>query len=134
MSINKYPDSVSSTCGKDGYSFCNLPKTVLFLDDNGREIDLTRQTLLQYDTTTEILSVQAESAYLIGTHSFTLVASLTNYPYKGYFPKTTPFTVTVQLPTVVHTPSKSTSFEYTIGTEMTSQTYSVNLNYGTSSI
>jgi hypothetical protein len=42
MSINKYPDSVSSTCGKDGYSFCNLPKTVLFLDDNGREIDLTR--------------------------------------------------------------------------------------------
>jgi hypothetical protein len=78
--------------------------------------------------------VQAVSAELIATHSFTLAARLTNYPSKGYFPKTTPFTVTVQLPTVVLTPSKSTSFEYTIGTEMTSQTYSVNLNYGTSSI
>ena len=39
-SINKYPDSISSTCAKDGYSYCNLPKTLVFLDANGVEIDL----------------------------------------------------------------------------------------------
>ena len=30
--INTYPDSVSSTCAKDGHSYCNLTKTVVFLD------------------------------------------------------------------------------------------------------
>jgi hypothetical protein len=64
--------------------------------------------------------VQAYSAKLITIHTFTLAARLTNYPAKGNFPKTTPFTVTVQLPTVVLTPSKPTSFEYTIGSEMIS--------------
>jgi hypothetical protein len=40
-SISRYPDSVSSTCAKDGYSYCNLQKTVVFLDSFGKEIDLT---------------------------------------------------------------------------------------------
>ena len=40
-SINKYPDSVSSTCGKDGYSYCKFVRAVVFLDDIGKEIDLT---------------------------------------------------------------------------------------------
>jgi hypothetical protein len=44
---------------------------------------------------TGILSVQADDASLIGIHTFTLAARLTNYPVKGYFPKTTSFTVTV---------------------------------------
>jgi hypothetical protein len=39
-SISKYPDSVSSTCAKDGYSYCKLLKTVVFLDATGKEIDL----------------------------------------------------------------------------------------------
>jgi hypothetical protein len=34
-SISKYPDSVSSTYAKDGYSYCNLTKTVVFFDDTG---------------------------------------------------------------------------------------------------
>jgi hypothetical protein len=71
---------------------------------------------------------------LIGIHFFTLAAKLTNYPAKGYFPKTTPFNVTVPEPIVVFAPSETTSFEYTIGSEMTSQTYRINLNNGTSSI
>ncbi len=29
-SISKYPDSVSSVCAKDGYSYCKLAKTVVF--------------------------------------------------------------------------------------------------------
>jgi hypothetical protein len=40
VSINTYPDSVSSTCAKDGYSYCGLAKTVVFLDATGSEIDL----------------------------------------------------------------------------------------------
>jgi hypothetical protein len=83
---------------------------------------------------TGILSVQADDASLIGIHSFTLAVRLTDYPEKGYFPKTTNFTVTVESPTVVLIPSETTSFNYTIGSEMTSQTYRINLNYGTSSI
>jgi hypothetical protein len=39
-SINTYPDSVSSSCAKDGYSHCNLAKTVVFLDACNSEIDL----------------------------------------------------------------------------------------------
>jgi hypothetical protein len=71
---------------------------------------------------------------LIGSYSFTLGVRLTNYPEKGYFPKTTPFTVTVLPPKVLLTPSVATSFEYTIGSVMISQTYKINLIYGTSSI
>ncbi len=41
ISISKYPDSVSSTCAKDGYSYCHLPKTIVFLDVTGTEIDIT---------------------------------------------------------------------------------------------
>jgi hypothetical protein len=71
---------------------------------------------------------------LIGSYTFTLAARLTDYLAKGYFPRTTQFTVDVTLPTNLLTPNETTSFEYTIGSEMTSQTYKVNLNYGTSSI
>jgi hypothetical protein len=39
-SINTYPDSVSSSCAKDGYSYCGLAKTVVFLDASNSEIDL----------------------------------------------------------------------------------------------
>jgi hypothetical protein len=40
VSINTYPDSVSSTCAKDGYSYCKLTKSVVFLDASNSEIDL----------------------------------------------------------------------------------------------
>jgi hypothetical protein len=83
---------------------------------------------------TGILSVKADDVSLTGIHTITLAARLTNYPAKGYFPKTTQFTVTVQPPTVVLTPSETTSFNYTTGSEMTSQTYRISLNNGTSSI
>ncbi len=39
-SINTYPDSVSSSCAKDGYSYCGLAKSVVFLDASNSEIDL----------------------------------------------------------------------------------------------
>ena len=66
--ISKYPDSVSSTCAKDGYSYCNLAKTVVFLDAFSLEIDLKIFTLLQYDTATGILRVKADSTSWIGTY------------------------------------------------------------------
>jgi hypothetical protein len=70
---------------------------------------------------------------LIGTHTYNLAVRLTDYPAKGYFPKKTPFTVTVQLPTIVLTPIESTSFNYFIGSRLISRTYKINLNYGTTS-
>jgi hypothetical protein len=61
---------------------------------------------------------------------FTLAARLTNYPAKGYFPKTTPFTVTVSTTTIKElTPS---SYTYTIGSRMLPIVYELFKSSGTS--
>jgi hypothetical protein len=70
--------------------------------------------------------VQADSALLIGTHSFILAVKLTNFPEKGYFPKTTPFTVTVKSIPVVLTPNMSSKYTYTINSVMMPLIFEVN--------
>jgi hypothetical protein len=67
----------------------------------------------------------------IGTYQFTLAARLTNYPAKGYFPKTTQFTVTVSSTIKELTPS---SFTYTIGSRMLPIVYEICKCSGTASI
>jgi hypothetical protein len=63
---------------------------------------------------------------MISTHSLILAVKLTNYPEKGYFPKKTPFTVTVTSLPVLLIPNISSNYAYTIKSVMMPLIFEVN--------
>jgi hypothetical protein len=57
--INKFPDSISLVCGDipDGNTKCGLERTPVILDSNNKEIDLSKSSIFDLNTTTGILTV-----------------------------------------------------------------------------